>query len=189
MKQCDIRLYFKRARPPKPGTKQLSIESAMANLKYRREQQQKAKHQLYQAFKQPLGYKKSRFRNGIAYLYSLDQGYLDLTAFDIKTHKKVGDCVFTNLVLSHIHVETLYRHKRIGLTFLKIANMLTSSRVLFCTTLSRKSDYRICAEGMGLLRYAHRKNIIKSDQFIKREPIFPVALPGYNLRPRKPKRF
>lgn len=189
MKQCDIRAFFKRAHPSKPRTKQLSIERAMANLKYRRKQQQKSKHQLYRAFKQPLGYTKYRFRNGIAYLYSLEQGNLDLTAFDIKTHKKVGDCVFTNLVLSHIHIETLYRHKRIGLTFLKIANMLTASRVLFCPTLSRKSDCQICTDGMGLLRYAHRKNIIKPDQFIKREPIFPVALPGYNLRPRKPKCF
>lgn len=187
MKQRDIREYLSPPPPPRIGTKQLSIFSAMANLKYRREQQQKAKYQLYQAFKQPLGYKKSRFRHGIAYLYNQDQGNIDLAAFDITTHTCVGQCKFDKYLLSNIEVKPQYRHKKIGLTFLKIANILTINRALFCTTSNSKSDYRICTDGMGLLRHALSKNIIKSDQFVSTEPTIPIELPRYNLRPRKPK--
>jgi hypothetical protein len=141
----------------------------------------------YPAFKQPLGYKKSRFRHGLAYTCNKDQGTLGLVVFDIKTHTRVGQCKFDKFSLSNIEVKTQFRHKKIGLTFLKIANILTANRVLFCTTLSGESDYRICTDGMGLLRHALSKNIIKSDQFVSTEPIFPIELPGYNLRPRKPK--
>ena len=141
----------------------------------------------YPAFKQPLGYKKSRFQHGLAYTCNKDQGNLGLAAFDITTHTCVGQCKFDKFLLSNIEVKPQYRHKKIGLTFLKIANILTINRALFCTTSNSKSDYRICTDGMGLLRHALSKNIIKSDQFVSTEPTSPVELPVYNLRPRKPK--
>ena len=188
MKQPKITEFFQRTPPSRPRTKQLSIFSAMANMEHLGFLQKKAKYKRHREFKWGAGYKKSRFRHGIAYLYNQEQGNLDLAAFDITTHTRVGQCKFDKFLLSNIEVKLQYRHKKIGLTFLKIANRLTINRALFCTTLCKESDYRICTDGMGLLRYALSKNIIKSDQFVNREPIIPIELPRYNLRPRKPKR-
>ena len=197
MTQLDIRRFLQPIKPVdsvRNKTRQLSISSALHNLKHRSKLQKKQRKELYKSFNWKQiphlssykGFKKGRFRQGIAYLVNKCDESIDIVAIDIKTQIKVGSCEFDDLTLTHLNVIRSFRRKRIGLTFLRLANRLLRGSVLFCTSQLINSRFRLSTDAMHLVNFAREKRIINSNQLIDVPMYSPVSSPSYgnphNLR-------
>ncbi|MEC7030044.1 MAG: hypothetical protein VXW87_00020 [Pseudomonadota bacterium] len=203
MKQTDIRYFFvvmpqKHPRQSKLRTRQMTIFQAFANVEERRKKQVNTITRLYKNFKWQniphlsayKGFKKARFRSGIAYLCNVFHSSIDLVAIDIASQQRVGECEFDDNILSHINVEPAFRRRKIATTFLSLANTLMANTAQYCTSQLVNSRYRLTEDASYLLQYALKKGLVKKDQLCHSPILSPSQSPcysgayrgGYNLR-------